>query len=56
MAQQGRLGIDFGKFFEKGMTCGTGQCNVKSYNRELRDMISAGRADPSFIVTNREAL
>jgi threonine dehydrogenase-like Zn-dependent dehydrogenase len=56
MAQQGRLGIDFGKFFEKGMTCGTGQCNVKSYNRELRDMITAGRADPSFIVTNREAL
>ena len=38
------------------MTCGAGKCNVKSYNRELRDMITAGRADPSFIVTNREAL
>jgi len=24
MAAQGRLGIDFGKFFEKGLKCGTG--------------------------------
>ena len=56
MAAQGRLGIDFGKFFEKGLKCGTGQCNVKSYNRELRDMIISGRADPSFIVTDREPL
>jgi len=50
----GRLGIDFGKFFEKGLKCGTGQCNVKSYNRYLlRDMIIEGRADPSWVVSHR---
>ncbi|OTF05197.1 glutathione-independent formaldehyde dehydrogenase [Halorubrum sp. SD612] len=53
MAAQGRLGIDFGKFFEKGLKCGTGQCNVKEYNRYLRDMIIEGRADPSWVVSHR---
>jgi len=53
MAAQGRLGIDFGKFFEKGLKCGTGQCNVKAYNRYLRDMIIEGRADPSWVVSHR---
>ncbi len=56
MAGQGRLGIDFGKFFEKGLRCGTGQANVKRYNRYLRDMIIEGRADPSFLVSHREDL
>ena len=31
---------------------GTGQCNVKAYNRQLRDLISAERAKPSFIVSH----
>lgn len=31
---------------------GTGQCNVKSYNRYLRDMIIAGKATPSFVVSH----
>ena len=31
---------------------GTGQCPVKRYNRELRDLIVAGRAKPSFIVSH----
>jgi threonine dehydrogenase-like Zn-dependent dehydrogenase len=53
MAAQGRLGIDFGKLFEKGLKVGTGQCNVKQYNRELRDLIIEGRADPSFVVSHR---
>jgi threonine dehydrogenase-like Zn-dependent dehydrogenase len=53
MAAQGRLGIDFGKLFEKGQKLGTGQCNVKSYNRELRDLIIQGRADPSWVVSHR---
>jgi threonine dehydrogenase-like Zn-dependent dehydrogenase len=53
MAQQGRLGIDFGKLFEKGLAFGTGQCNVKKYNRELRDMIISGKADPSWVVSHR---
>ena len=36
----------------KGLTIGTGQCNVKKYNRYLRDMIISGRADPSFVVSH----
>ena len=31
---------------------GTGQCPVKRYNRQLRDLIIAGRAQPSFIVSH----
>ncbi|ELZ34554.1 formaldehyde dehydrogenase [Halogeometricum pallidum JCM 14848] len=53
MAGQGRLGIDFGKLFEKGQKLGTGQCDVKSYNRQLRDLIIEGKADPSFYVSHR---
>ncbi|KAK0113995.1 hypothetical protein ONS95_014236 [Cadophora gregata] len=51
-AGQGMLLISFGKLFEKGLTIGTGQCNVKSYNRYLRDMIISGRAKPSFVVSH----
>lgn len=31
---------------------GTGQCNVKHYNRQLRDLIIAERAKPSFVVSH----
>jgi threonine dehydrogenase-like Zn-dependent dehydrogenase len=51
-SSQGMLLISFGKLFEKGLTIGTGQCNVKSYNRYLRDMIISGRAKPSFVVSH----
>jgi len=51
-AKQGQLLIPFGKLFEKGLRLGTGQCNVKHYNRLLRDLIIAGRARPDFIVSN----
>jgi len=36
----------------KGLTLGTGQANVKRYNRYLRDLIVAGRAIPSQIVSH----
>lgn len=51
-AKKGHLLFPFGKFFEKGLTMGTGQCNVKKYNRYLRDMIISGRAKPSFVVSH----
>ena len=51
-AKRGALSIDFGKLFEKGLSLGTGQCNVKLYNAHLRDLIVAGRAKPSFVVSN----
>jgi glutathione-independent formaldehyde dehydrogenase len=31
---------------------GTGQCPVKRYNRHLRNLIHAGKAQPSFIVSH----
>ncbi|MEU4264530.1 glutathione-independent formaldehyde dehydrogenase [Streptomyces sp. NPDC025273] len=52
-AQKGELLFKIGKFFEKGLRMGTGQANVKAYNRQLRDLIIAGRATPSFLVSQR---
>ena len=51
-AKHGDLLFDFGLFWHKGQTMGTGQCSVKRYNRQLRDMIYAGRATPSFILSH----
>jgi glutathione-independent formaldehyde dehydrogenase len=52
-AANGRLLFNIGKFFEKGQRLGTGQADVKAYNRYLRDLIIAGRASPSFVVSKR---
>ena len=51
-AKQGMLLVKIGKLFEKGLRMGTGQANVKRYNRQLRDLIIAGRAKPSFVVSH----
>lgn len=51
-AKKGALSLNFGKLFEKGLRLGTGQCNVKQYNAHLRDLIIAGRANPSFVVSH----
>ncbi len=51
-ASHGQLRVSFGRLFEKGLRVGTGQCNVKRYNRQLRDLITAGRAKPSFVVSH----
>ncbi|KJA20427.1 hypothetical protein HYPSUDRAFT_88698 [Hypholoma sublateritium FD-334 SS-4] len=55
-AAKGYISFPFGKLFEKGLSLGTGQCNVKSYNRYLRDLIIAGRAKPSFVVSHNLSL
>jgi glutathione-independent formaldehyde dehydrogenase len=51
-AKDGRIGFDFGRLFQKGQSLGTGQCPVKRYNEQLRDLIIAGRATPSKIVSH----
>ncbi len=51
-ASHGQLLVSIGRMFEKGLRMGTGQCNVKRYNRQLRDLITAGRAKPSFVVSH----
>ena len=51
-AKDGRIGFDYGRLFQKGLSLGTGQCPVKRYNEKLRDEIIAGRATPSAIVSH----
>jgi glutathione-independent formaldehyde dehydrogenase len=51
-AKQGMLLVAIGTLFEKGLRVGTGQANVKRYNRQLRDMITEGRARPGFVVSH----
>lgn len=53
---QGEIVFDYGLCWFKGQSIGTGQCNVKAYNRQLRDLIFAGRAKPSFTVSHALAL
>jgi threonine dehydrogenase-like Zn-dependent dehydrogenase len=53
---KGQILISFGKLFEKGLKLGTGQCNVKAYNRYLRDLIISGKAKPSFVVSHEVSL
>ena len=55
-AKRGALSINFGRLFEKGLRLGTGQCNVKRYNAYLRDLIIAGKAAPSFVVSHQVPL
>ncbi|MFD2416057.1 glutathione-independent formaldehyde dehydrogenase [Amycolatopsis pigmentata] len=55
-AKQGRIGFDYGTFFQKGQRMGTGQCPVKRYNHQLRDLILQGRANPSFLVSHEIGL
>lgn len=55
-AKKGQLLMSFGRLFEKGLRLGTGQCNVKRYNAYLRDLIAAGKASPSFVVSHEISL
>ncbi|HEU5041817.1 MAG TPA: glutathione-independent formaldehyde dehydrogenase, partial [Gemmatimonadales bacterium] len=52
LLKKGQLALDWGTFFEKGLRLGSGQCDVKRYNRRLRELIEAGKATPSFIVSH----
>ncbi|KAF8510010.1 GroES-like protein [Hysterangium stoloniferum] len=53
---KGLITLPFGMLFQKGLSLGTGQCNVKMYNRHLRDLIICGRAKPSFMVSHEIGL
>jgi glutathione-independent formaldehyde dehydrogenase len=52
LMKQGKIVFDIGNFFAKGLSLASGQANVKRYNRELRDLIHAGKATPSWIVSH----
>jgi glutathione-independent formaldehyde dehydrogenase len=51
-AKEGRYAFNYGLVFDKGISMGQGQCPVKRYNRQLRDLIIRGRATPSLIVSH----
>jgi glutathione-independent formaldehyde dehydrogenase len=50
--KQGEVAFDYGEFWFRGQQMGSGQCPVKKYNRALRDLIAAGKAKPSWIVSH----
>ena len=55
-AKKGRIPFEYGTAFSKNLSMGHGQCPVKRYNRQLRDLILAGRAKPGAIVSHEVAL
>jgi glutathione-independent formaldehyde dehydrogenase len=52
LEKKGQIAFDLGKFFERGLTMGSGQTNVKAYNRYLCDLIATGKAKPAFLVSH----
>jgi len=52
-AKVGHLTLPWAEIFEKGLQIGMGQAPVKNYNELLGDMIIAGRAKPSQIISHR---
>ena len=49
---QGIVPMAFGEMWNKGISLNTGQAPVKQYNEQLRDLIIAGKANPSIIVSH----
>ena len=52
LAQQGKVAVEYGLQWLKGQALGSGWCPVKKYNQRLRDLIAAGKANPSWIVSH----
>ena len=56
LAKKGKFAFDFGTFFFKGQSMGTGQANVKQYNRQLRNLIHRDKLSPGLIVSHELSL
>ena len=52
LEKRGRMAFDFGNFWMKGQSMGTGQANVKAYNRLLSRLIERDKVKPSWIVSH----
>jgi glutathione-independent formaldehyde dehydrogenase len=52
LGKKGMIAFDMGRFWFKGQKMATGQANVKAYNRQLRDLIHADKAKPSFLISH----
>jgi len=53
LAARGDLAIPWPELFRKDITIGMGRDHDKRYNAHLRDLIIAGRAKPSVVVSHR---
>lgn len=56
LEKRGQMAFDFGQFWFKGQRMGTGQANVKAYNRLLSRLIEKDKVKPSWIVSHELAL
>lgn len=52
VTQDGKVAFDVGAFLAKGLSMASGRASVKRYDRELRDLIHAGKAKPWWIVSH----
>ena len=52
LQKRGQMAFDFGQFWIKGQRMGTGQANVKAYNRMLSRLIEKDKVKPSWIVSH----
>jgi glutathione-independent formaldehyde dehydrogenase len=52
LERRGQMAFDFGQFWFKGQSMGTGQANVKAYNRLLSRLIEKDKVKPSWIVSH----
>jgi glutathione-independent formaldehyde dehydrogenase len=52
LTKQGKIPFDYGLLWFKGQRIGTGQCNVKAYNRRLGNLIHHGKVTPSQIISH----
>jgi glutathione-independent formaldehyde dehydrogenase len=53
---EGKVTVAWGQFFQKGVSVRFGRTHDERYNLHLRDLILAGRAKPSRVVTRHAAL
>jgi glutathione-independent formaldehyde dehydrogenase len=51
-ARPGTLLVAIDTLVEKGLRLATGRADVRRYDRQLRDLITEGRASPSFVVSH----
>lgn len=56
LEKRGQMAFDFGQFWFKGQRMGTGQANVKAYNRLLSRLIEKDKVKPSWIVSHELSL
>lgn len=52
LAKESKFGFDFGTFSSNAKPWGTGQCNTKQDNRQLRNLIHRDKIHPGMIVSH----